>query len=94
MNTFFSLLRYQFIRDYTLKSLRLKIDKWNKLWSSDDARNFLQQFVETDWHSELVLSQTAGGQIQAHLDWPTPLHHKAEYQNISPVIDVNLHIMC
>ena len=39
--------RYQFIRDYTLKSLRVKIDKWNKLWGSDEQRHILQNFVET-----------------------------------------------
>ena len=39
--------RYQLIRDYTLKTLRLKIDKWNKLWSSDEQRALLVKFVET-----------------------------------------------
>ena len=39
--------RYQLIRDYTLKTLRLKIDKWNKLWSSDEQRALLIKFVES-----------------------------------------------
>ena len=39
--------RYQFIRDYTLKTLRLKVDKWSKLWGSDEQRHILKQFVET-----------------------------------------------
>lgn len=41
------LCRYQLIRDYTLKTLRLKIDKWNKLWSSDEQRALLIKFVES-----------------------------------------------
>ena len=46
------LCRYQLIRDYTLKTLRLKIDKWNKLWSSDEQRALLIKFVESGhtWH--------------------------------------------
>ena len=38
--------RICFIRDYTLKSLRLKQDKWNKLVISDEQRNLLINFVE------------------------------------------------
>ena len=36
----------EFIQDYTLKSLRLKPDKWNKLIISDEQRTFLTNFVE------------------------------------------------
>ena len=38
--------RIIFIRDYTLKSLRLKHDKWNKLIISDEQRTILTNFVE------------------------------------------------
>ena len=34
-------------RDYTLRSLRLKLDKWTKLWASDELRNVLIKFVES-----------------------------------------------
>ena len=36
----------EFIQDYTLKSLRLKPDKWNKLIISDEQRTFLTNFIE------------------------------------------------
>ena len=40
------LARLAFIEDYTLKSLRLKTEKWNKLVISDDQRGFLHSFVD------------------------------------------------
>ena len=42
----FNLYRLAFIEDYTLKSLRLKPEKWNKLVISDDQRGFLHSFVD------------------------------------------------
>ena len=41
-----NLYRLAFIEDYTLKSLRLKPEKWNKLVISDDQRGFLHSFVD------------------------------------------------
>ena len=43
---FLSSLRLAFIEDYTIKSLRLKSEKWNKLIISDDQRGFLHSFVD------------------------------------------------
>ena len=71
---FFS--RITFIRDYTLKSLRLKQDKWNKLLISDEQRNTLINFVEKGIQQVLVISQNIGGQLQIHTDWPSYLRNK------------------
>ena len=38
--------RVQFIQDYTLKSMRLKPDKWAKLVISDEQRRHLEHFIE------------------------------------------------
>ena len=40
------MVRMDFIQDYTLKSLRLKQDKWNKLILSDGQREYMISFVE------------------------------------------------
>ena len=45
-DSYFGWFRLAFIEDYTLKSLRLKTDKWNKLIISDDQRGFLHSFVD------------------------------------------------
>ena len=38
--------RLDFIQDYTLKSLRLKPEKWNKLVLSDGQREYILSFIE------------------------------------------------
>ena len=71
--------RLEFIQDYTLKSLRLKQDKWNKLVISDEQRGFLHSFVDQGFPQELVISQNIGGQLQVHTDWPSPLKNKGVF---------------
>ena len=72
--------RLDFIQDYTLKSLRLKQDKWNKLVLSDGQREYILSFIEkgekctiglnirtflwSDFPQELIISQNIGGQLQ------------------------------
>ena len=53
-----------FLQDYTLKSLRLKQDKWNKLVISDEQRGYMMRFIEQDTPQELIISQNIGGQLQ------------------------------
>ena len=38
--------RVDFIAEFTLKSLRLKPDKWARLMVSDEQRNFVTSFIE------------------------------------------------
>lgn len=39
-------VRMDFVQDYTLKSLRLKQDKWNKLVVADSQREYIISFIE------------------------------------------------
>jgi len=39
--------RVEFLQEFTLKSMRLKIDKWNKIVVHDEQRQYLQVFPET-----------------------------------------------
>ena len=38
--------RIEFLADFTLKSLRLKSDKWSRLLISDEMRTFLLRFID------------------------------------------------
>ena len=38
--------RVEFLADFTLKSLRLKSDKWARLLISDEQRTYLSRFVD------------------------------------------------
>ena len=68
-------VRVQFIQDYTLKSMRLKPEKWAKLVISDEQRRHLENFVDKDLPQVLIISQNIGGQLQIHSDWPSTLRY-------------------
>ena len=38
--------RYLYLQDVTLKSLRLKPDKWSRMLVSDEQRTYITNFVE------------------------------------------------
>ena len=59
--------RIEFIREYTLTSMRLKIDKWNKIIISDEQRNYLLSFIDNPEPQTLVISQNIAGHLQVEL---------------------------
>ena len=56
--------RVDFIREYTLTSMRLKQDKWNKIIISDEQRNYLMSFVDKNEPQQMVISQNIAGHLQ------------------------------
>ena len=56
--------RIEFIREYTLTSMRLKIDKWNKIIISDEQRQYLLSFIDNQEPQTLVISQNIAGHLQ------------------------------
>ena len=54
----------EFIRDYTLASMRLKQDKWNKIIISDEQRQYLSSFIEKGEPQQMVISQNIAGHLQ------------------------------
>ena len=49
--------RIDFLSEFTLKTLRLKPDKWSRLMISDEQRTFLARFI--DYSVPQVQSQDA-----------------------------------
>ena len=41
--------RLDFLRDFILKALRLKPDKWDRMFISDEQRTFITSFVDTGY---------------------------------------------
>ena len=41
--------RLDFIQDYTLRSLRLKPDKWARMVVSNEQMNFITSFIENGY---------------------------------------------
>ena len=86
--------RMCFIREYTITSMRLKKEKWNKITISDEQRAYLHAFIDkgswneklvailTSWPDEpqhMVISQNSAGHLQIHTDWPSPLKNKGVF---------------
>ena len=68
----------EFLKEYTLASLRLKKEKWKKIIISDEQKEYLINFIESDYPDFMVLSQNVGGHLQIHVDWPSQLKHKGK----------------
>lgn len=71
--------RVAFIADYVLKSLRLKGDKWSKMYSLEENQLVFTQFFEKSDNTVLIVQANSGGAISVSYDWPTNLKNKACY---------------
>ena len=47
--------RIDFIQDYTLKSLRLKYDKWARMMVSDEQRSYIVRFIDQGFWKIYIL---------------------------------------
>ena len=50
--------RIDFIAEFTLKSLRLKPDKWARMTVSDEQRSFITSFIERGVHVQKCENNT------------------------------------
>ena len=50
--------RIDFIAEFTLKSLRLKPDKWARMTVSDEQRSFITSFIERGVHIQKCENST------------------------------------
>ena len=71
-------VRMEFLKEYTLASLRLKKEKWKKIIISDEQKEYLINFIENDYPDFMVISQNVGGHLQIHIDWPSQLKYKGQ----------------
>ena len=73
----------EFLKEYTLASLRLKKEKWKKIIISDEQKEYLINFIESDFPDFMVISQNVGGHLQIHIDWPSQLKYKGKIFNFN-----------
>ena len=50
--------RVDFIQEYTLKTLRLKPDKWSRMVVSDEQRTYINNFVEKGTYVLKIIIKT------------------------------------
>ena len=75
----FNDVRFEFISDYTLKSMKLKADKWAKLQGNDEYRQTIMDFLEKQEYNILIIFQNSAGQLQPSFDFPQSMKAKAVY---------------
>ena len=79
----------EFLKDYTLSSMKLKKEKWKKIIVSDEQREYITNFIESDHPDTMVISQNAAGHLMIHIDWPSELKYKGEpsenHVNFQPI---------
>ncbi|KAK6170907.1 hypothetical protein SNE40_019193 [Patella caerulea] len=71
--------RVLFVADYVLKTLKIKPDKWSKMYSVDETKQmFLDYFEKPDIISLVVILSPAGG-LTVQFEWPNNPKGKACY---------------
>ena len=71
--------RVEFIADYVIKSLKIKADKFGKLYGTDEGKATFNEFFEKPERPALVFLTTAAGALQAQFEWPSALKSKGCY---------------
>ena len=84
----------EFLKEYTISSMKLKKEKWKKIIVSDEQREYLTNFIESDFPDVMVISQNAAGHLQIHVDWPSELKYKGGGASVSRVNTLNLSSRC
>lgn len=62
--------RIDFLQDYVLKSMNLKVDKWSKMIGNDDQKNLIVDWLEKRHILKLVFFLTPAGQLTADYESP------------------------
>ena len=71
--------RLQFIESYTLKTLKVKNDKWQKLLSQDEMKQLIVDWVEKNDEANLIMILQSNGIPQPFYEFPENLKSKSVY---------------
>ena len=71
--------RTEFIADYVLKTLRVKGDKFVKMYHVEENKQLFMDFFEKQDVLNLVVSANPAGNLSVSIQWPDKLKTKACY---------------
>lgn len=71
--------RIFFVADYVLKTLKLKSDKFGKMYGIEENKILVHEFFEKNESQILIIQYTAAGSLQPGLTFPNVLKNKACY---------------
>ena len=72
-------VRVEFIADYVLKTMKLKADKWTKMYSVEENKAMILEFLDKSDHIQLVIIGSSAGALTPSFEWPMQLKGKACY---------------
>jgi len=70
-------VRVEFVAEYVLKTLRIKSDKWTKMYVIEDNKQLCLDFFDKAESQMLVVAITAAGGLTVTNEWPTQFKQKA-----------------
>ena len=56
-------VRVEFIADYALKTMKLKPDKWSKMYSIEEQKQMLMEFFEKAENMHMCIVSTTAGAL-------------------------------
>ena len=71
--------RVEFMANYILKTLKIKSDKWNKMYVIDENKTMILEFVEKAEQNLLVFNMTPAGALTVSYEYPNQFKTKAIY---------------
>jgi len=69
--------RVEFMADYVLKALRIKGDKWTKMYTVEDNKQLCLEFCDKPDAPTLVIALNQAGGLAVTTEWPTQFKQKA-----------------
>lgn len=71
--------RFEFLANYTLRSMRLKPEKWSKMASNEDHFLLITEFLNNPQEKVLIISLNPILQLVPFMGFPAPFKSKAVY---------------
>ncbi|XP_067673689.1 dynein beta chain, ciliary-like [Haliotis asinina] len=71
--------RVEFIADYVLKTMKLKPDKWMKMYNVDEVKQQFLDYFEKPELASLIISLSSSGTLSVGFEWPLSPKGKACY---------------
>ncbi|KAJ8318719.1 LOW QUALITY PROTEIN: hypothetical protein KUTeg_003810 [Tegillarca granosa] len=71
--------RVEFMADYVIKTMKIKPDRWMKLYNVEENKQMFMDYFEKSDLIALIVIATAGGGLVVQYEWPTNPKQKAVY---------------
>jgi len=70
-------VRVEFVAEYVLKTLRIKGDKWTKMYVIEDNKQLCLDFFDKPDSQTLVIALNVAGGLAVMNEWPAQFKQKA-----------------